>query len=355
MGTFTEIRTKILNGEGIPAFKGGSWATTSINRLLSNRAVLGEYQPRTGAGKVRTPAGAAVSGFFPSAIDKPLFERAQEASTNRYINRATKQSKNFNVWQGIAKCAKCQCSMHIVNKGIPPKGYAYLTCHNTRKGICDARSIRLDASELVFREILAKVGNLSLVQANAAKLEHDLQATRGRLYAAQDKPQELATAINAFPSAIGAQSLQRQEQIITCLTKDRDALAATLAADTISDKEGFFEKLDLISYEGRSQANGLLKRLKVIVRIETAPQGAGQGISYIAIQDTMPMTGFIQRPTEIWPIPFNEEQLTKMKEQGDYTPRQLHFAEMAMPAWKNNMNALLGHGEPFIANMIKDD
>lgn len=299
---------KILNGEGIPAFKGGSWATTSINRLLSNRAVLGEYQPRTGSGKARTPSGIAIPGFFPAAIEESLFDRAQEASTGRYINRSTKQSKNFNVWSGVALCTKCQSSMHMVSKGLPPKGYTYLTCQGTRKGICDAKSVRLDASELVFREILAKVGNQSLVQANASKLEHDLQAVRGKLLAEQDKLQDLATALDSFPSARGAQSLQKQEQVIAALIDERNTLAASLAADTIIDKEAFFADLDLVSYEGRAQANALLKRLKIVVAISKGCGDSRDTTGYGIFRSNKLILAYMQLDSNvIAPIDYIEE------------------------------------------------
>ena len=198
--------------------------------------------------------------------------------------------------------------MHMVSKGLPPKGYTYLTCQGTRKGICDAKSVRLDASELVFREILAKVGNQSLVQANASKLEHDLQAVRGKLLAEQDKLQDLATALDSFPSARGAQSLQKQEQVIAALIDERNTLAASLAADTIIDKEAFFADLDLVSYEGRAQANALLKRLKIVVAISKGCGDSRDTTGYGIFRSNKLILAYMQLDSNvIAPIDYIEE------------------------------------------------
>lgn len=303
---------KALNAEGVPAFKGGTWGTTSLARLLSNRAVLGEYQPRLGSGAIRINAGNAIPGFFPPAIDESLFHRAQEANSSRHIAKATRQSKNFNLWQGIAKCAKCQAAMHIVNKGTPPQGYVYLACYQSRKGVCDAKMVRLDKSEIVFREILAKVGNLSLVQASASSLDQQLRAVIGQLTAEQVNLEDYQAALGSRYSLTLDNLSHASEQKIAVLQNEKATLEAALAADTIIDKEAFFAKLDLMSYEGRAQANGLLKRLKIKVAIGRNSVTT----DYILLKEGEGVLGIIYYPSgKIESLAFTTDLLDKVKAQ----------------------------------------
>ncbi|MDT4884470.1 hypothetical protein FQZ97_1206150 [compost metagenome] len=53
------------------------------------------------------------------------------------------------------------------------------------------------------------------------------------------------------------------ETSIEELEQERERLSVQLAADKVISKEDFFQKLDLVSFEGRSAANNLLRRLDV--------------------------------------------------------------------------------------------
>jgi DNA invertase Pin-like site-specific DNA recombinase len=86
-GVGKRLIARRLNDEGVPTFGAGykkveRWGHSYIQRILENRAVLGEYQPRKG-GK---PDGDVRIDFYPRAITPELWQRAHEAMSSRRSN-----------------------------------------------------------------------------------------------------------------------------------------------------------------------------------------------------------------------------------------------------------------------------
>ncbi len=142
-----------LNSEGVPTFRGGKgWHTSSIAKIVQSRAVLGEYQPHTGThrNRNRKPDGDPIPTYYPSIIDNDIFWQAQGATQGRRQNAGGRKGMSgSHLFQGLARCAHCAGSMHIINKGKPPKGGIYLACStNIRKAGCDNdRRWRVDVFE----------------------------------------------------------------------------------------------------------------------------------------------------------------------------------------------------------------
>jgi len=302
---------KALNAESIASFKGGTWATSSLQKLLTNKAVIGEYQPHTGKWPTRIPVGDPIPGYYPAIVDRSTFNQALEATHGRRVGGATNPTEHYNLWQGISKCALCQGSMHKINKGRPPRGNNYLHCINARKGICAAKHVRLDQSEIVFKEILAKVDSLSLVQDSSAAIEKLILASKGQLFEQETKLAECKASLSRRITSIVEDLAYECEQQIKALKKEIAALDIELASESIVDKQHFFSKLDLESYEGRYRANGLLKRLKILIFIDAE---IGR-VSYVAVQDSQPVLGLNDENGTITATPFTIDQLGRVKDQ----------------------------------------
>jgi DNA invertase Pin-like site-specific DNA recombinase len=267
----------ILNTEGVPAFKGGLWGTTQISRILNSRAVLGEYHPKT----MREDDKRPVLGYFPPVIDEETFDRAQSANKSRHIHRVKKTTRDFNVWNGIGKCAACGESMYNITKGKlpdvgriysagekkPPPVYTYLTCSGKRTG-CKAKAIRIEATEMVYREILAKVGDKSLFEDKSTVQASRLEAAQGRLIAEENKQVLMAEGLEVAYSLPLAKKLHEMQITIDQLKEEIADLKLSLAADTIDDKAAFFAAFDLTNRDVRQKSNELLKRLGIIVKID---------------------------------------------------------------------------------------
>lgn len=271
---------KALTVEGIPRFKPDrvtkekafGWGSSSIDKILNNRAVLGEYQPysvQASTDGKRQPSGEPIKDYYPAIIDEETFYAAQGAIAARKTEGTTRQSENINLWSGIAKCAECGTAMHLVNKGRPPKGGTYLQCYQARKGLCSGKLVRLDNAEAVFPHMLKRMDALALVQDASGKLAKDLKAVEGRLQEQKDfRADYIALLAKRATDAVN-ELLYATEEKIKELEHEKEKLQAELETEKISNWQDFMKRMDslLLTTEGRLRANALLKRLKVAVYI----------------------------------------------------------------------------------------
>ena len=264
---------RMLNERGSPVFgsrnrnHSGAWGTSSVSKILGNRALLGEYQPTHIVDGARTSDGEPVTGFFPPVISEDVFYQAQAVRAERRIHRTGGQTKRFNVLQGLINCSMCGDAMHLVNKGRPPKGATYIQCHSARKGVCKNGYVRVERIEKVLREILAKVDSLSLVQSSEGEARKLLTTVTGKLEAVTQRHVQMSEDYFASPSTGVAKMIARLETEQITLREEQERLMETLATSQVVSKEDFFEKLDLVSFEGRHAANSLLKRLGVTISV----------------------------------------------------------------------------------------
>lgn len=89
---------QILNGDGVPAPRGGLWSTTSLARILRNPASAGRFVFK----------GVTTDGGWQPLIDADTwarFERTQQANATSPV--ANRKRADGWVLAGIAKCASC--------------------------------------------------------------------------------------------------------------------------------------------------------------------------------------------------------------------------------------------------------
>lgn len=268
---------KRLNEQSVPVFgsshrnRSQLWGSSSIAKILANRAVLGEYQPMRHIDGVRRADGPAIEGYYPRVIDESLFYAAQNSRAQRNIGNDTRQSKNFNVWSKVAICAYCRSPMNMVNKGKPPKGNTYLRCSAAAKGKCHNKHYRYDSAGRVFREILANLNSMSLVKGSGRELNEKISELRGRITAIQRSLEDMQGILLQAPSvALSNAAAVKEGELNVC----EDELSSALkkqASEVVFNKEEFFKNLDLDSYEGRASANYFVRSLGVQVKMKFEP------------------------------------------------------------------------------------
>jgi DNA invertase Pin-like site-specific DNA recombinase len=252
-----------LNQEGIPAFSAGRknfsglWGFSTVRHILDSRTTLGEYQPHIFIDGVRTPDGEPIKGFFPPVVDEETFYRAQAARGSRRLHKITKQTANFNVMAGIFFCFDCGAAMHLQSQ----RGHRYYKCSHSIRGMCSAGVVSATRTETVFREILAKLDSLSLVQGSSGAIAKKLDVAEGRSEELRAKFAAAEDAHNEYPSRTTAKLLHELESQLSTIDAEKDSLRQQMAVDRVVSKSDFFEKLDLTSFEGRAAANNLTKRL----------------------------------------------------------------------------------------------
>ncbi len=117
MGKATIAAT--FNRERVPTFgRGNGWHASYIQKILTNRACIGEHQPHTKPkGGVRKPVGEPIKGYFPVIIDPDQFDRVNDAKVRRVAAVQGGGDKLVNILSGLTACGRCGKSMTVVNTG----------------------------------------------------------------------------------------------------------------------------------------------------------------------------------------------------------------------------------------------
>ena len=162
-GFGTPAIAKRFNGRGEPVWKKGrrvsknGWTVGTLTKILTNRAVMGEYHPmrRARSMALAEMKGIVVMDFYPQAIDPHKFAQAQKARASRKNTSGAWQISHNNLFSGIAKCAHCSGPMRFqltARKGVARKGTngsrqpyvhypandtSYLTCQNAFNKVWD--------------------------------------------------------------------------------------------------------------------------------------------------------------------------------------------------------------------------
>ncbi len=165
---------RLLNQTAVPGFTAGkSWHESYVTRILTNRAVIGEFQPHRYVNGKRVPDGDPVPDYFPVVISREQFERVQvgrRVRKNRGSGR--KGTANTNLFSQVAKCGYCEGSIYLIDKGAKPKGGLYLRCDNSRRGTkCQSSSWPLAHFEKAFLTFVKELDVQAIID-EPARLEN---------------------------------------------------------------------------------------------------------------------------------------------------------------------------------------
>jgi DNA invertase Pin-like site-specific DNA recombinase len=103
----------LLNKLHAPIGHSGKWNTSFIEKVLNDRAVLGELQPKSfDAEGQRQPEGAPIPNYYPAIIDEGTFFRAKQSATSRRKHKGPR--KDFvNPFAGLVFSAIDKSTMYI--------------------------------------------------------------------------------------------------------------------------------------------------------------------------------------------------------------------------------------------------
>jgi DNA invertase Pin-like site-specific DNA recombinase len=158
-----------LNKEGVQAFLSpDGWHTSSINKILTNRSVLGEFQPHRLINGRRVPEGKPIPDYFPLIVDEGQFYAAQAGRAARKCTGGGRKGVTVsNLFSKLARCFACRGSMHFDNKGPGPKGGRYLVCANSLRGRkCGGGRWRYDDFESSFLRFVEELELDSIIRSN---------------------------------------------------------------------------------------------------------------------------------------------------------------------------------------------
>lgn len=186
------IERELNQIEGIWKPKNG-WRKSYINKILRNRAVIGEFQPHVKQNGKRIPEGEPVKNYYPQIISEDMFYQVQDL-IKRNTHYGGKNGTISNLFGHIAKCGYCGAPMRVLNKGTLPKGGTYLVCDNAMRGMgCYKYPIRYDEFENLIltyckglepQDILANENQrsrLSYLQSKLSSIDGELSQINSKI------------------------------------------------------------------------------------------------------------------------------------------------------------------------------
>jgi len=193
-----------------PIGTGGAWTSSFIFKVLRDRAVLGELQPKTKKDDKRIPIGDPIPDYYPAVIDEALFNRAQAALARRRKHKGP-TNEHLNLFSGLVFNANDGHAMHRYSTRSKLKSGVYLQRRllsyggaKKQKG-ADHVSIDYDKFEAL---VLTHIGQIRLEDIEPANVEKKLQQKQEELAGIVARIEEL-TDLMADPYAGDVSALFR--------------------------------------------------------------------------------------------------------------------------------------------------
>jgi DNA invertase Pin-like site-specific DNA recombinase len=152
------------------------WQVSYIQKILSNRAVLGEFQLHKIVNKKRTSFGDPIENYFPKIIDEQTFYKVKAEKNKRNVGGGRKGKTISNLFSGLLKCAYCSSSVHFIDKGRGPKGGTYLICNSAHRNTgCSKVTWRYKDFEVNFLNYFQEINFQEIFGGNQADEIKNLQ------------------------------------------------------------------------------------------------------------------------------------------------------------------------------------
>jgi DNA invertase Pin-like site-specific DNA recombinase len=113
--------------------RGQKWHTTTINNILTGRAVLGEYQPHKMRDGLPVPYGKPIKNWYPPVISEGQWLRVQDR--RKSSARGKRDDSMSNLFLGIIHCIHCDGPMRVKTAFLSKKrtsgrDHRYFVCSN---------------------------------------------------------------------------------------------------------------------------------------------------------------------------------------------------------------------------------
>jgi len=262
-GIGSYVITNRLNKKRVPTFgRSKFWQRSYVAKILSSRAVVGEYQPcKISAEGKREPVGRPIQDYYPRLISDELFFRARQARSQRRVDGRGRKGKYVsNLFSGIAECAYCHHPMVFENKG--QKGGTFLVCSRAKRGLgCVTTRWRYDHFEASFLAFVEQLDLPTLIRDDDSKkkaLDEAIQALQGELISLRDEMEKayqllkINSALEIVAEKLG--TLQKRVQELGAQLNEKEAERQSLEA---TESEFYQSKAEIKSLIARLQTPGV--------------------------------------------------------------------------------------------------
>ena len=200
MGTY--IIERVLNQESVPVIGISShWHRSYLLNILTNRAVIGEYQYFSGKGKNRKAVGDPISDYYPRIIGDDEFYSVQKILAAKRTSSAGRKGRNVpNILSGLCKCGYCGATMNYIDKGKGYDSLIFLVCSTAKRGIgCKYIPWRYSEIERVVLNLVNELQIEDISNDGGTSFAQELLATQGKLEQLTKAQMNIVEAIEAAP------------------------------------------------------------------------------------------------------------------------------------------------------------
>ncbi|MBV2147496.1 recombinase family protein [Sphingobium sp. AS12] len=223
--------------------RGQGWNTAYLHKILTNRAVIGEFEPMSRPRSVihEMTKGIIVQNFYPQIVTAEKFNRVQQLRAQRakWGGQATKTMNNL--LSGIAKCSTCGGAMYFESQqkvgrrtghklldGSPSTYVAktdrsYYRCNSARRGHTCTNKTRI-RYETLEKSILDAMFDLAMKDST---------------FKPSDKVANLTIAIAELDRSIATKREQMQrgsDNLLEVFSKSLAQRVAQLEAEVDADE-----------------------------------------------------------------------------------------------------------------------
>jgi DNA invertase Pin-like site-specific DNA recombinase len=281
-----------------PIGRAKRWHRSYLAKMIGNRAVIGEYQPMSGRGGQKKPAGPPITDYFPRLISDEEFYATQQAVKNRAAKGGRKGAGIANVFSGLLRCGYCEGPVRYVNKNSATR-WQYVVCSNAKSGL-GCKHVPWNYHEFEG-SVLSKLPDLDvaaiLQDKSAEKKRVAVEAAEGELSACRKKLSrllKLAEEVDDLQEiAVRVTELRIEEAgLIEQLQAAREAAAVQHLGERPFERfRALREHMEAANDEDRKalrlRVSSELKRF--LERIDVYPEGAPpwtRGMRLLGIDST---------------------------------------------------------------------
>ena len=136
-------------------------------------------------------------GVYPPVVEEQTFYAVQQRLEMNKHQTAPRSASTASLFTGIAHCSKCNGTLCRFTQCRGGKTYKYLVCSDTlhKHGRCGMASIRYDAVENTFLDLLANSDLIRRALAERQEEPSELDVLRGKLVTVQSQANKLFAAI----------------------------------------------------------------------------------------------------------------------------------------------------------------
>ena len=266
-----------------PIGRSGSWNSSFIQKVLNDRAVLGEWQPHTFTEDgERVPVGEPITDYYPRIIDDKTFYRAQQEKAGRY--RQKRASEDFvNLFVGLVVFPD-GAKGHIQTSRAPgKKGTTYrqrrLVSYNHNRKLKGACPISIDyySFEKFMLHMLHEIKPDELLPTVLSPTQEELEGKQAQLDALRRRAGELEALLEDPESKLDAvvRTLKSVEAKQRAIEEDIEVLKTQANGTNPAQYLSLIDALEQAKDEEEEQAIRLKMRAiipRLVDRIEVEPQ-----------------------------------------------------------------------------------